>query len=65
MSARTLAEVEREMVRREIRVVRGMNVPKCVRTFEEASFPTYVNDDLAREARAEPSAVQSQAGPSR
>ena len=63
VSARTLAEVEREMVRREIRVVRGVNVPKCVRTFEEASFPTYVNDDLAREAFAEPSAVQSQAWP--
>lgn len=63
VTARTVADVEREMTRREIRVVRGVNVPKCVWTFEEASFPRYVHEDLARETFVEPSAVQSQAWP--
>ena len=62
---RSLAENEGTMKRMEIRVTRGgVDAPKCVLTFIEASFPSYVTEDLLREKFEAPSAAQSLAWPS-
>jgi len=41
----------------------GDTCPKPIRTFEEASFPQYINDSIARAGFAEPSCIQSQGWP--
>ena len=61
--ARSAREAEAAMASREIRVMRGIDPPKCVLTFEEASFPAYVMEDLARTGFDAPSGVQSLAWP--
>ena len=54
----------RHLLRRKIiTVVSGRNVPKPVRTFEEASFPDYVLDELHRAGFKEPSPIQVQGWP--
>ena len=64
VTARTRARIEEFMREREIRVTKGTDVPRCVETFDEASFPGYLTRDLkARERFKAPSAVQSQAWP--
>jgi ATP-dependent RNA helicase DDX5/DBP2 len=62
VAARSMRDVEAFMLARGIKVD-GMNVPKAVETFEEASFPKYVHEDLVKQAFATPTAIQSQAWP--
>eukprot|EP00429_Kryptoperidinium_foliaceum_P133981 CAMPEP_0176271962 /NCGR_PEP_ID=MMETSP0121_2-20121125/45470_1 /TAXON_ID=160619 /ORGANISM="Kryptoperidinium foliaceum, Strain CCMP 1326" /LENGTH=575 /DNA_ID=CAMNT_0017612123 /DNA_START=85 /DNA_END=1813 /DNA_ORIENTATION=+ len=56
---------EAEHVRRSknITVVEGDNIPKPVRTFEEASFPEYVLEEIQRAGFREPSPIQVQGWP--
>merc|ERR550514_542434 len=49
--------------RKSITIVAGTNVPKPVRTFEEASFPEYVLQELHRAGFKEPSPIQIQGWP--
>merc|ERR1712232_89486 len=46
-----------------ITIVEGRNVPKPVRTFEEASFPEYVLQEVARAGFREPTPIQVQGWP--
>jgi len=56
---------EADKIRRHknITIVEGTNVPKPVRTFEEASFPDYVLEEVARAGFKEPSPIQVQGWP--
>merc|ERR1712232_995584 len=46
-----------------ITIVEGRNCPKPVRTFEEASFPEYVLQEVARAGFREPTPIQVQGWP--
>merc|ERR550514_483078 len=48
---------------KNITIVEGQSVPKPVRTFEEASFPDYVLDEVQRAGFKEPSPIQIQGWP--
>jgi len=56
---------EAENLRRakNITVVSGSNIPKPVRTFEEASFPEYVLEEVCRAGFREPTPIQVQGWP--
>eukprot|EP00429_Kryptoperidinium_foliaceum_P132700 CAMPEP_0176281432 /NCGR_PEP_ID=MMETSP0121_2-20121125/50292_1 /TAXON_ID=160619 /ORGANISM="Kryptoperidinium foliaceum, Strain CCMP 1326" /LENGTH=152 /DNA_ID=CAMNT_0017621767 /DNA_START=89 /DNA_END=544 /DNA_ORIENTATION=- len=56
---------EADHIRRSknITIVHGENVPKPVRTFEEASFPEYVLEEIQRVGFREPSPIQVQGWP--
>merc|ERR1711937_457773 len=56
-------EVERIRSHKNITIISGQNVPKPVRTFEEASFPDYVLEEVARAGFKEPSPIQVQGWP--
>merc|ERR1719463_206022 len=60
-----MSEQEAESIRRDksISIVHGHNVPKPVRTFEEASFPDYVLDEVQRVGFKEPTPIQVQGWP--
>merc|ERR1719408_833802 len=60
-----MSQQEADDIRRRkiITVVSGRNVPKPVRTFEEASFPDYVLDELHRAGFKEPTPIQVQGWP--
>ncbi len=62
-TARSARATEDAMRARGVRVVRGVDVPKIVTTFEEASFPAYVMDDLEERGLATPTPCQCQAWP--
>jgi ATP-dependent RNA helicase DDX5/DBP2 len=44
-------------------VVRGTDIPKPVFTFEEASMPEYVLNEVLKQGFAQPSPIQSQGWP--
>merc|ERR1719272_1758023 len=48
---------------KQITVVAGTNIPKPVRNFEEASFPDYVLDEIAKAGFREPTPIQVQGWP--
>jgi len=48
---------------KSITIVDGQNVPKPVRTFEEASFPEYVLDEISKAGFKEPTPIQVQGWP--
>jgi len=48
---------------KNITIVHGSSVPKPVRTFEEASFPEYVLEEIQRAGFREPSPIQVQGWP--
>jgi ATP-dependent RNA helicase DDX5/DBP2 len=56
-------EADRIRKHKNITIVDGHNVPKPVRTFEEASFPDYVLEEVARVGFKEPSPIQVQGWP--
>merc|ERR1719291_1585544 len=60
-----MAEEEADYLRksRNITIVAGNNVPKPVRTFEEASFPEYVLQEVQRVGFKEPTPIQVQGWP--
>merc|ERR1719401_2226396 len=60
-----MSEDEAERIRRakNITVVEGRHIPKPVRTFEEASFPEYVLQEIQRAGFREPSPIQVQGWP--
>merc|ERR1719463_365403 len=60
-----MSEQEAESIRRSknITIVEGDKVPKPVRTFEEASFPDYVLDEVQRVGFREPTPIQIQGWP--
>merc|ERR1719291_938258 len=60
-----MAEEEADYLRksRNITIVAGNNVPKPVRTFEEASFPEYVLQEVQRAGFREPTPIQIQGWP--
>jgi len=60
-----MSQDEADKIRRHksITIVNGHNVPKPVRTFEEASFPDYVLEEVARVGFKEPSPIQVQGWP--
>merc|ERR1719217_1916204 len=51
-------ERSRIMESKQIKILDGHNVPKPVRTFEEASFPEYVLEEVARCGFREPTPIQ-------
>merc|ERR1719272_2625196 len=59
----TADEADRIRKHKNITIVDGSNVPKPVRTFEEASFPDYVLEEIARVGFKEPSPIQVQGWP--
>merc|ERR1719209_1244989 len=65
----TRTEVESQQEAEDIRknkaitIVAGTDVPKPVRTFEEASFPEYILDELTFVGFKEPTAIQVQGWP--
>merc|ERR1719159_1726533 len=60
-----LTEDEADSIRRSksITIVDGHNCPKPVRTFEEASFPEYVLQEISRVGFKEPTPIQVQGWP--
>ncbi|CAM6012246.1 unnamed protein product [Sphagnum balticum] len=62
VTALTEDEVAAYRRKREI-TVEGRNVPKPVRTFEEASFPDYVLHEVLKAGFTEPTAIQAQGWP--
>jgi len=56
---------EADKIRKDkhITIVYGKNVPKPVRTFEEASFPDYVIEEVSRVGFREPTPIQVQGWP--
>merc|ERR1719440_2475145 len=60
-----MSEDEANRIRqyKHITLVSGRNVPKPVRTFEEASFPDYVLEEVSRVGFKEPSPIQVQGWP--
>merc|ERR1719463_803208 len=60
-----MSEQEAESIRRSknITIVEGQSVPKPVRTFEEASFPDYVLEEVSRVGFREPTPIQIQGWP--
>jgi len=61
--ARSRSSTEAFMREHEIRIESGSNVPKAVESFDEASFPTYIREELEKMAFAAPTAIQSLAWP--
>ncbi|KAF4119747.1 ATP-dependent RNA helicase DDX5/DBP2 [Geosmithia morbida] len=59
---RSQAEVD-EFRRKHQMAVTGNNVPKPVETFDEASFPRYVMDEVKAQGFPAPTAIQSQGWP--
>merc|ERR1719230_1941159 len=57
------AEADRIRESKSITIVAGENVPKPVRTFEEASFPDYVLEEISRAGFREPTPIQIQGWP--
>merc|ERR1712046_183584 len=49
--------------KKSIAIVEGRNCPKPVRTFEEASFPDYVLEEVSRAGFKEPTPIQVQGWP--
>eukprot|EP00397_Hematodinium_sp_SG-2012_P032646 GEMP01034779.1.p1 GENE.GEMP01034779.1~~GEMP01034779.1.p1 ORF type:complete len:518 (+),score=110.45 GEMP01034779.1:228-1781(+) len=60
-----MTEEEAEEIRssKSITVISGRNIPKPVRTFEEASFPDYILDEINYVGFKEPTAIQVQGWP--
>mmetsp|Transcript_63417 Transcript_63417/g.138099 ORF Transcript_63417/g.138099 Transcript_63417/m.138099 type:complete len:493 (-) Transcript_63417:113-1591(-) len=60
-----LSEEDADRLRKSksITIVEGSNVPKPVRTFEEASFPEYVLQEIHRAGFREPTPIQVQGWP--
>jgi len=60
-----MSQQEAEDIRKNkaITIVAGTDVPKPVRTFEEASFPEYILDELTFVGFKEPTAIQVQGWP--
>merc|ERR1719230_1658536 len=63
VSAMTEDEANRIRQSKSITIVHGENVPKPVRTFEEASFPDYVLEEISRAGFREPTPIQVQGWP--
>ncbi len=59
MTARSAEEIARYRQKRDIHI-QGEGVPKPVATFEEASFPEYVQAELLRAGFTEPTPIQAQ-----
>merc|ERR1719158_2220339 len=59
----TEQEADRIRQSKNITIVAGEDVPKPVRTFEEASFPDYVLDEITRAGFREPTPIQVQGWP--
>lgn len=62
MTARSDADAEEWRKRNEITVV-GNGVPKPCMSFEEASMPTYVLDEVMKLGFPSPTPIQSQGWP--
>merc|ERR1719313_3227453 len=60
-----MSEGQAEQIRKDkaITIVNGERVPKPVRTFEEASFPEYVLEEIQRVGFREPTPIQIQGWP--
>jgi len=60
-----MKEEEADRIRKDkvITIIHGKNVPKPVRTFEEASFPDYVIEEVSRVGFKEPTPIQVQGWP--
>jgi len=56
-------DADRLRSKKGITIVEGRNCPKPVRTFEEASFPEYVLQEVARAGFREPTPIQVQGWP--
>mmetsp|Transcript_126411 Transcript_126411/g.219120 ORF Transcript_126411/g.219120 Transcript_126411/m.219120 type:complete len:538 (-) Transcript_126411:195-1808(-) len=56
-------EADRLRKSKNITIIEGYNVPKPVRTFEEASFPDYVLEEVSRVGFKEPTPIQVQGWP--
>merc|ERR1712232_496717 len=56
-------DANRMRSKKGITIVEGRNCPKPVRTFEEASFPEYVLQEVARAGFREPTPIQVQGWP--
>jgi len=56
-------EADRIRAAKSITIVDGHNIPKPVRTFEEASFPEYVLQEVQRVGFREPTPIQVQGWP--
>merc|ERR1719291_401044 len=56
-------EADRIRRAKNITIVAGHNIPKPVRTFEEASFPEYVLQEVQRAGFREPTPIQIQGWP--
>eukprot|EP00931_Biecheleriopsis_adriatica_P059615 TRINITY_DN356_c0_g1_i2.p1 TRINITY_DN356_c0_g1~~TRINITY_DN356_c0_g1_i2.p1 ORF type:complete len:503 (+),score=105.81 TRINITY_DN356_c0_g1_i2:105-1613(+) len=63
VSAMPEQEADRLRQSKNITIVDGRNVPKPVRTFEEASFPEYVLEEVQRAGFKEPTPIQVQGWP--
>lgn len=63
VSALTEDDAERIRKSKNITIVGGAPVPKPVRTFEEASFPDYVLEEVSRAGFKEPTPIQVQGWP--
>lgn len=64
-AVRSLTDEDSERIRRakNITIVEGKNIPKPCRTFEEASFPEYVLEEVQRAGFKEPTPIQIQGWP--
>eukprot|EP00450_Noctiluca_scintillans_P008390 CAMPEP_0194503088 /NCGR_PEP_ID=MMETSP0253-20130528/28185_1 /TAXON_ID=2966 /ORGANISM="Noctiluca scintillans" /LENGTH=482 /DNA_ID=CAMNT_0039345339 /DNA_START=72 /DNA_END=1520 /DNA_ORIENTATION=- len=63
VSAMSSEEADRIRKSKSITIVEGRHVPKPVRNFEEASFPEYVLEEVARAGFKEPTPIQVQGWP--
>jgi ATP-dependent RNA helicase DDX5/DBP2 len=63
VSAMSSDEADRIRKSKSITIVEGRHVPKPVRNFEEASFPEYVLEEVARAGFKEPTPIQVQGWP--
>lgn len=63
VSALSPADADALRKSKNITIVNGESVPKPVRNFEEASFPDYVLDEVARAGFKEPTPIQVQGWP--
>jgi len=64
-AVQAMTEEDADYIRKEagINIVSGKNVPKPVRTFEEASFPEYVLEEIRHVGFVKPSPIQVQGWP--
>jgi len=62
VSARSDAEVQAFRQKQEV-TVEGQGVPKPVMSFEEASFPDYILENILRQGFSEPTAIQANGWP--